>query len=426
MRQRSGHGWPRRGAWRLPAGILSVGLLVGCVTPSAQTSTRTPAPRRTAPSLGPTDPPRPTPTAASLQTGTPRPTLAPIPLVATGEHQRGPREAAVTLVVYSDFQCLACAQLASVLSRLQTLHPQDLRLVFRHFPLLEQHDKASLAGQLAEQAAAQGAFWTVHDLLFQQRSEWVNLAPEDFMVWAAEQAQVVGLDDQAIQSALADGRYADRMVEAYREGLAMGIPTAPFLLLDGEPYMLPPELNYLEAAVRLQLLSARQFSDYPTFDIDLGREYLATLKLNRGEVVLQLYPQLAPLAVNSFVFLARQGWYDGNDLYQVQPGVFVESGDPTGTGLGDPGYHFAMEPSPSLRFDEPGMAALVPTSPETNGGRFFISLAPLPQLNGARTIFGRVMQGLELLRDLPARDPLLNLLDPSDGVLEGIEIEEHP
>jgi cyclophilin family peptidyl-prolyl cis-trans isomerase len=82
-----------------------------------------------------------------------------------------------------------------------------------------------------------------------------------------------------------------------------------------------------------------------------------------------------------------------------------------------------MEPSPALRFDRPGVVALVPTSPETNGARFFISLSPLPELDGARTIFGRVLQGMELLQSLPERDPLGDLLAPPPAVLLRVLIE---
>jgi cyclophilin family peptidyl-prolyl cis-trans isomerase len=85
-----------------------------------------------------------------------------------------------------------------------------------------------------------------------------------------------------------------------------------------------------------------------------------------------------------------------------------------------------MEPNPALGFEQPGMVALVPTSPETNGGRFFINLAPLPELDGARTIFGRVLQGMELLRALPARDPLVDLLEPPPAVLLQVKIEVQP
>ena len=419
--------WPRGAP---PGRLRRILLLVllgvwasSCVQPAASA---TASPRRTAPSLGPTELPTATHTGPAFPSTAPAATLAPIPAVSVGEHVRGPVAAPATLIVYSDFDCPLCAQLAGLLAQLQDRHRQDLRLVFRHFPQLTLHDKASLAAQVAELAGEQGAFWPMHDRLFETYPDWSDYSPQEFEVWAVAQAEELGLDLPAIQAGLAEGRTVAQMEQAYEQGLAMGIPGSPFLLLDGEPYLLPYEPNYLEAAVRLSTLRARQFADYPPFEIDPSATYLVRLQLDSGEIVLQLYPQYAPLAVNSFIFLASQGWFDGNAILQVQPGVFLESGDPTATGLGDPGYHFAMEPNPALGFEQPGMLALVPTSPETNGGRFFINLAPLPELNGARTIFGRVLQGMELLRALPARDPLVDLLEPPPAVLLQVKIEVQP
>ena len=411
---------------RLPQ-ILLLALLgvwaSSCVQPAASATAN---PRSTAPSLGPTDLPTATYAGPAFPSTAPAATLAPIPAVSADDHLRGPAAAPATLIVYSDFDCPLCAHLAGLLAQLQDRHRQDLRLIFRHFPLLTLHDKASLAAQVAELAGEQGAFWPMHDRLFETYPEWSAYSPEEFEVWAIAQAEALGLDLPTIQAGLAEGRKVAQVEQAYEQGLAMGIPGSPFLLLDAEPFMLPYEPNYLEAAVRLSTLRARQFADYPPFEIDPSATYLARLQLDSGEIVLHLYPQYAPLAVNSFIFLASQGWFDGNAIHQVQPGVFLESGDPTATGLGDPGYHFAMETSPALGFEQPGMVALVPTSPETNGGRFFINLAPLPELDGARTIFGRVLQGMELLRALPARDPLVDLLEPPPAVLLQVKIEVQP
>ena len=418
---------PRRAPPGRLSQILLLALLGGLASSCAQpAASATAGPRRTAPSLGPTDFLTATHAGPALPSTAPAATLAPIPAVSAGEHLRGPVAAPATLIVYSDFDCPLCAQLAGLLAQLQDRHRQDVRLVFRHFPLLRLHDKASLAAQVAELAGEQGAFWPMHDRLFEAYPDWSAYSPEEFEAWALTQAGELGLDVPAMQAGLAEGRKVAQMEQAYAQGLAMGIPGSPFLLLDGEPFLLPYEPNYLEAAVRLSALRARQFTEYPPFEIDPSATYLARLLLDSGEIVLQLYPQFAPLAVNSFVFLASRGWFDGNAIHQVQPGVFLESGDPTATGLGDPGYHFAMEPSPALSFERPGMLALVPTSPETNGGRFFINLAPLPELDGTRTIFGRVLQGMELLQALPARDPLLDLLQPPPAVLLQVKIEVQP
>jgi cyclophilin family peptidyl-prolyl cis-trans isomerase len=139
--------------------------------------------------------------------------------------------------------------------------------------------------------------------------------------------------------------------------------------------------------------------------IDPLKQYLADLDTPQGEVVIQLLADRAPLAVNNFIFLARSGWYNHNTFYRVDPGNLVETGDPSDTGLGNPGYFFQTELPQGLLFDRPGLVAMVSTGPNTNGSQFFITLSPQPQLNGAYTIFGQVLSGLDILQQLAARQP---------------------
>jgi cyclophilin family peptidyl-prolyl cis-trans isomerase len=158
--------------------------------------------------------------------------------------------------------------------------------------------------------------------------------------------------------------------------------------------------------------------------IDPEGTYRATLHLDQGEIVIDLFPASAPMAVNSFVFLARQGWFDGCIFHRVLPGTLAETGDPSGTGLGGPGYFFATELDPALTFGEAGVVALTSAGLGTNGSQFFITLAPLPQFNGTRSIFGRVASGLEILQGLARRDPLFDLLSPPGAIILRVTIEE--
>jgi cyclophilin family peptidyl-prolyl cis-trans isomerase/protein-disulfide isomerase len=337
---------------------------------------------------------------------------------------KGPLDAAVLLVVYSDFQCLHCRRLMPLFMQLVDLHPDELRLIYRHYPQINIHDKASLAGQAAEAAGAQGAFWLMHDALFDRQQEWIHLEPEAFVPWLTAAAEDLGLDQVRFESDLVSSRYEQLMLDAYAEAVALSIPWTPFLLINGRPFTIETTLNNLEQAVRLALLETRTYTEYPPMQIDIQGEYIARLRLSIGEVVIQLLPASAPLAVNSFVFLAGEGWFDGNIFYRVQPGQYVESGDPSALGFGGPGYYFRTEIDPALNFDNPGMIALSSLGPNTNGSRFFITLKPLPELEGTRTIFGRVISGLELLDSLQARDPIDDLLVPAETVIQSVEIEE--
>ncbi|HSK65684.1 MAG TPA: peptidylprolyl isomerase, partial [Anaerolineales bacterium] len=150
---------------------------------------------------------------------------------------------------------------------------------------------------------------------------------------------------------------------------------------------------------------------------------LATFKLaNGGEFVVQLFPAEAPVTVNNFVFLAREGYYDGTTFHRVLEGFMAQGGDPTGTGLGGPGYAFEDEFS-SLTFDRAGLLAMANSGPNTNGSQFFITYGPTPHLNGRHTIFGEVIEGMDVVNSLTRRDPDQNP-DFQGDAIETIEITE--
>ena len=286
------------------------------------------------------------------------------------------------------------------------------------------HDKASLAGQATEAAGAQGAFWEMHDYLFDHHDEWVQLTPESFIQWLVEAAENLEIDVERFQSDIEGGVFEPKMIEAHNAALTHGISSTPTIFLNESKFQLAPQLPFLEASIKLLLINDMKFHEYPETTIEPGINYSARLQLNIGEVVLQLYPDSAPRAVNSFVFLARSGWFDTNLIHRVIPEVLVETGDPSGTGFGDPGYFYGVESDPALTFDSPGMVAITSAGPSTNGSRFFITFTPLPELDGSHTIFGRVVEGLDLLRELSERDPLDNILDLAEAYIESISIEE--
>ena len=153
-----------------------------------------------------------------------------------------------------------------------------------------------------------------------------------------------------------------------------------------------------------------------------GATYRALLHTEHGTVAILLRPDLAPQAVNSFVFLAREGFYDGTTFHRVIPGFVAQGGDPTGNGSGGPGYRLADEPS-----DEPfeaGAVGLANTGPDTNGSQFFITLASASQLTGRFTLFGSVEDGLEVAQALTPRDPAAGDDLPPGDALRSVEILE--
>lgn len=161
------------------------------------------------------------------------------------------------------------------------------------------------------------------------------------------------------------------------------------------------------------------YSEYPEMVINSDRDYEAILETEKGDIRLGLFADQAPLAVNNFVFLAEQGFYDGLTFHRVIEDFMAQGGDPTGQGFGGPGYQFADETDNDLSFDRPGLLAMANSGPGTNGSQFFITYVPTPHLNGLHTIFGELIEGEEVLDSL-------SLVQPgSDGdIIERVEIIE--
>jgi cyclophilin family peptidyl-prolyl cis-trans isomerase len=141
-----------------------------------------------------------------------------------------------------------------------------------------------------------------------------------------------------------------------------------------------------------------QWSSAPKMSIDQNKQYTVTMKTNFGDIVIQLFPKDAPLAVNNFVFLARQGYYDGVKFHRVVKNFMIQSGDPTGTGMGNPGYKFADEKV--TRDYVAGTLAMANSGPNTNGSQFFIMLDDVTTLPKKYTIFGIVTSGFDVVQNI--------------------------
>jgi cyclophilin family peptidyl-prolyl cis-trans isomerase len=168
---------------------------------------------------------------------------------------------------------------------------------------------------------------------------------------------------------------------------------------------------------------AKQYSAAPPMTIDVNKKYYATVQMAKGgEFKIQLYPDKAPITVNSFVFLAREGYFDGVTFHRVLEGFMAQTGDPTGTGSGGPGYEFVNEDS-DLSFDKAGVVAMANAGRDTNGSQFFITFTMQPQLTGDYTIFGQVIEGMDVVNGITRRDPNTNP-DFTGDVIETITITE--
>ena len=150
---------------------------------------------------------------------------------------------------------------------------------------------------------------------------------------------------------------------------------------------------------------AKQWNSPPALQIDPKKKYKALMETDKGTMVIELFADKTPKTVNNFVFLSREGFYDGVIFHRVIDNFMAQGGDPTGSGMGGPGYKFGDEFHSSLRHDKRGILSMANAGPNTNGSQFFITHGPTPHLNDRHSVFGHVVEGEDVLMSIPARDP---------------------
>jgi cyclophilin family peptidyl-prolyl cis-trans isomerase len=299
-----------------------------------------------------------------------------------------------------------------------------IRFVYRYMAFLG--SESQWAGEAAECAGEQGKFWDYHDKLFasQQSENQGAFSKDNLKKFAAD----LKLDTTLFNQCLDSGKFADKIRKSSQDANQLGIDGTPTVFISG--IYLP--LQYIGA---LDLLipwlgwlgtNPKQFG-VPDKVIDPAKKYTATLKTAKGDIVLELYADRTPTTVNTFVFLAKQKFYDGVTFHSVLPDaspLTAQAGDPSGTGLGGPGFACNDEPDPTLTFANEGVLAVANSGPNTNNSQFFITLGPRPDLNGKQTIFGRVVSGMDVVKKLAPRDPQKDPTAPPGDVIQSVIVEE--
>ncbi|HZY45472.1 MAG TPA: thioredoxin domain-containing protein, partial [Anaerolineae bacterium] len=294
------------GAVLLISGALSAcngsnGNLLPTVAPSAATATP-------AISIVPQITAQPTTDFSQFPTtvpGTPAPTpdIEKVINPQPDDWTRGAVSPTVTFIEWSDFQCPYCSQFAPVLEKLLKAYPNDVRVVYRHFPLISIHDKALLAAEATEAAGAQGKFWEMHDVIFSNHDIWENAAPADFRKTLDTYATQIGLDVKQFGTDLDGGKYEKKVMDAYNLAAQLGLSGTPFILVNQNPW--PNDLNYLSynnvvGIVKLFAeLPQKQFKQAPVMALDAKKSFVATLKTDQGDIVIKLYADITPIAVNN-------------------------------------------------------------------------------------------------------------------------------
>ncbi len=151
-----------------------------------------------------------------------------------------------------------------------------------------------------------------------------------------------------------------------------------------------------------ETLKPKTYSAPPPMTIDTAKSYTAVIETGKGNLEIELFAREVPVTVNNFVYLARDGFYDGVTFHRVIADFMVQGGDPTGTGSGGPGYSFADEFSGHEHTE--GTLSMANSGPNTNGSQFFITYAPTPWLDGKHSVFGQLTEGMAVLKQLENGD----------------------
>lgn len=323
---------------------------------------------------------------------------AAIPPVTDTDWSRGKPDAKYTILEYSDFMCPYCAALSPILDEILAARPDDVRLVFRHFPL-PSHPLSLMGTQAAEAAGLQGKFWEVTDYLLQNQAEWSSMEEPAFQTYLVDKAESWGLDKGQFTKDLTSEAMVKKAITAQEQALKAGIDHTPFLMLN-DRVLLDQESQNLALVIHLLSSQETNYKVCPPTLVDPAKTYTATIETAKGNIVVKLYADKAPLAVNSLVFLAREGWYNNLPFNGIVKNTgenglqLAIAGDHTGTSYGSAGYQIGLE-NVNGKFDRKGLVGMV------NGSQFFLTFAPQPALDGRFSVIGEVVEGMDILESLP-------------------------
>jgi cyclophilin family peptidyl-prolyl cis-trans isomerase len=289
------------------------------------------------------------------------------------------------------------------------------------------NSRNQLAVRAAEAAGMQGQFFEYHYLVLERQSELSGLQGDALRKQLVDYAAELGLDREQFGVDLDSPETAALASAAYDHAVALGVQGTPTIFMNGQQLnpqaVLAPEEQWAAFVAGQKAIKDLPKYDRPPMTIDPERDYKAIVETEKGTFEIQLFPEIAPVTVNSFVFLSNEGWFDGITFRRVLDGFVAQTGDPTGTGVGGPGYTFENEIDPDLTFDSAGLVAMANAGPDTNGSQWFITFGPTEQLNGNYTIFGEVIEGMDVVNSLTRRDPQTNPDFEGDRIIS-VTIEE--
>jgi cyclophilin family peptidyl-prolyl cis-trans isomerase len=284
-----------------------------------------------------------------------------------------------------------------VLEQLLKEFPNDLRAVFRHFPL-PSHPNSLLATQAAEAAGMQGKFYEFSDLILSQQATWSPMDSVAFETWLVSQAEPLGLNKDQFITDMKSAAVVQKALDYQKQASEAGVSYTPFIMVNGRIWE-GIDLPNMRILIKLLREEKNLFKECPTTVIEAGKQYTATIETELGNIVIKLQTDKVPLSANAFVWLVQQGWYDNTSFFNVIRGdpTQVEvalTGDRTETGYGTAGFNISPEIVPDLKFDKAGMVGFV------NGSQLFITYGPLANMDGRYTVLGEVIEGMDVVQKL--------------------------
>lgn len=353
----------------------------------------------------------------------------------------GPEDAVLTLVEYADFQCPYCAPAGLAALEFQAAHPDEVRYVYRHFPL-SFHEKAPMSAYAADAAGKQGFFFDAEHFLYENQDSWTNMATlDEFDAYLREQFETVipGLDYEQWTADYESEEIRSVVDGAFDKIAALGvIQGTPTFFANFNQVSMSPAL--LEQYIKLFKMQKNYKTSCPVMAVEDGKDYRAVLHTSAGDVVIDLMAAEAPNLVSSFMELSAEGFYNGNSFHNVVSGFVAQTGDPSATGVGLAGYYLDDENLNTDAFNVPGAVAMANTGANKNSSQFFITMdldeyfrsgyaaqdpnlseeelnekvaSRISAMNERYSVFGRVAE--ESLTVLPLID--------TNAVIESVDIE---
>lgn len=340
--------------------------------------------------------------------------------IQSDDHIIGKADAPVTIVEYGDMQCPACGQLNPALMSTFNLVSDTVRLVFRHFPLTTIHDKAQITAQAVEAAALQNKFWEMHELLYTKQADWSATPVTDVVSTLKTYAKDIGLDVTKFGIDLTSASVIARVNRDMQTADVLQLTETPSMFLNGR--QINPSA-FTQQGIGEQIRSFVKQLPTPATDavklnlskpeqvIDAESTYVLTIKTSKGDIQAELDPKLAPVTVNSVVFLAQKGYFNSAATSQNAQDIgIVLFADPTPAG--NPGYSCSIEPSVPGSFSKAGVVAVLHDG-RMNTSQLFITYSPTEQLDSQYSVIGRVTTGLEIVKTLMPADAT----KPGDKIL---------